>query len=295
MNDRQKEITRVTLVGGVANLLLVGFKFVAGVAGHSGAMLADAVHSLSDFVTDVVVLAFVGISARPQDASHDFGHGKFETVATLFIGLALAAAAVGIVVSGAGKLAQWLQGEELPSPGRIALWGALVSIAVKEILFQYTARKGKKLQSTAVVANAWHHRSDALSSIGAAVGIAGAIFLGKRWTVLDPLASIVVGAMLVKVAWDLLGPSIGELTEQSLPDDTEREIMDIVESVGGVSQPHNLRTRRIGAHIAAEVHIRLDGDLPLREAHDKASAIEALFRKRFGPESHIIIHMEPKK
>ena len=295
MNDRQKEITRVTLVGGVANLLLVGFKFVAGVAGHSGAMLADAVHSLSDFVTDVVVLAFVGISARPQDASHDFGHGKFETVATLFIGLALAAAAVGIVVSGAGKLAQWLQGEELPSPGRIALWGALVSIAVKEILFQYTARKGKKLQSTAVVANAWHHRSDALSSIGAAVGIAGAIFLGKRWTVLDPLASIVVGAMLVKVAWDLLGPSIGELTEQSLPDDTEREIMDIVESVGGVSQPHNLRTRRIGAHIAAEVHIRLDGDLPLREAHDKASAIESLFRKRFGPESHIIIHMEPKK
>jgi len=197
---REKEIYKVTLVGSVANLLLVGFKFVAGTVGRSGAMLADAVHSLSDFITDLVVLAFVGVSARPQDRSHDFGHGKFETVATMFIGLALAAAAVGIVVSGAGKLAAWLQGEALPSPGKIALWGALVSIAVKEILYQYTSRRGKKLQSPAVVANAWHHRSDALSSIGAAIGIAGAIFLGERWTVLDPVASIVVGAMLVKVA-----------------------------------------------------------------------------------------------
>ena len=293
METREKEIYRVTLVGGVANLLLVGFKFVAGTVGHSGAMLADAVHSLSDFVTDIVVLAMVGISAKPVDRSHDYGHGKFETVATLFIGLALAAAAVGIVVSGAGKLAAWLQGEDLPSPGKIALWGALVSIAIKEILFQYTSRKGKKLQSQAVIANAWHHRSDALSSIGAAIGIAGAILLGDRWTVLDPLASIVVGAMLVKVAWDLLGPSIGELTEQSLPDETEREILDLVKSVGGVSDPHNLRTRRIGNHIAAEVHIRLDGEMPLLEAHEKASTIERLFRERFGKDAHIIIHMEP--
>ncbi|MBR0500976.1 MAG: cation transporter [Bacteroidales bacterium] len=292
--SREKEIYKVTLLGGVANLLLVGFKFVAGTVGRSGAMLADAVHSLSDFVTDLVVLVFVGISSKPQDESHDFGHGKFETVATLFIGLGLAAAAVGIVVNGAGKLASWLQGEDLPSPGKIALWGALVSILVKEILFQYTVRKGRKLDSKAVVANAWHHRSDALSSIGAAVGIAGAIFLGERWTVLDPLASIVVGAMLVKVAWDLLGPSLGELTEQSLPKDTEKEILDIVQSVAGVSDPHNLRTRRIGNHIAAEIHIRLDGRLPLSEAHEKASEIERLFQKRFGEESHIIIHMEPK-
>jgi cation diffusion facilitator family transporter len=290
---REKEIYKVTMIGGIANLLLVGFKFAAGIAGHSGAMLADAIHSVSDFVTDVVVLAFVGVSARPQDRSHDFGHGKFETIATFFIGLALAAAAIGIVISGAGKFAAWLQGESLPSPGKIALWGALVSIAVKEAIYRYTAAKGKKLDSKAVIANAWHHRSDALSSIGAAIGIAGAIFLGERWTVLDPLASIVVGAMLIKVAWDLLGPSLGELTEQSLPDETEKEILDLVQSVPGVSDPHNLRTRRIGNHIAAEVHIRLDGNMPLREAHDKASAIERLFRERFGKEAHIIIHMEP--
>lgn len=292
---RQKEIYKVTVLGGVANLLLVGFKFMAGIAGRSGAMIADAVHSVSDLVTDVVVLVFVKLSSKPQDSSHDFGHGKFETIASLFIGLALAAAAVGIVVDGATKLARWLQGEDLPSPGKIALWGALVSIVIKELCYQYTYRKGKKLESQVVIANAWHHRSDALSSVGAAVGIAGAIFLGDRWTVLDPLASVVVGAMLVKVAWDLLGPSIGELTEQSLPEETEKEILKLIESVEGVADPHNLRTRRIGSNIAAEVHIRMDGNLTLNEAHEKASAIERLYGERFGKDSHIIIHMEPGK
>lgn len=292
---REDEIAKVTLAGSVVNLLLVGLKAVAGVAGHSAAMVSDAVHSLSDFVTDIVVLVFVRVSARPQDEGHDYGHGKFETLATLLIGLALAGAAVGIVVSGATKLAHWLQGEDLPSPGKIALWAALASIIVKELLFQYTRIKGRKLNSPALEANAWHHRSDALSSIGAAIGIGGAILLGERWTVLDPLASIVVGAMLVKVAWDLLGPSFGELTESSLPADTEREMLQIISGVEGVEDPHNLRTRRIGNHVAAEVHIRLDGAMTLESAHEKASEVERRFKERFGKESHIIIHMEPKK
>ncbi len=292
---REDEIARVTLTGSVVNLLLVGLKAVAGVAGHSAAMVSDAVHSLSDFVTDIVVLVFVRISARPQDESHDYGHGKFETLATLLIGLALAAAAVAIVVSGAVKFARWLQGEDLPAPGKLALWAALVSIVVKELLFQYTRIKGKRLDSGALKANAWHHRSDALSSIGAAIGIGGAIILGDRWTVLDPLASIVVGAMLVKVAWDLLGPSFGELTESSLPAETEREMLDAICSVPGVEDPHNLRTRRIGNRVAAEVHIRLDGSLSLEEAHEKASEVERRFKERFGAQSHIIVHMEPIK
>lgn len=292
---REQGIYRTTLVGGVANLLLVGLKFAAGLAGRSSAMVADAVHSLSDFITDIVVLVFVGISARPQDESHDYGHGKFETLATLFIALALAAAAIGIVVSGATKLAAWLQGEDLPAPGKLALWAALISIAIKELLYRYTIARGKKLESPALKANAWHHRSDALSSIGAAIGIGGAILFGNRWTVLDPLASIVVGAMLVKVAWDLLGPSLGELTEQSLPQATEKEILSLITSVPGVSDPHNLRTRRIGKRIAAEVHVRMDGNLPLSEAHAKASQIEDAYRARFGADSHIIIHTEPVK
>ena len=292
---REDEIARVTLTGSVVNLLLVCLKAVAGVAGHSAAMISDAVHSLSDFVTDIVVLVFVRVSARPQDEDHDYGHGKYETIATLFIGLALAAAAIGIVVSGAQKLAAWLQGEDLQAPGMLALWAALASIVVKEILYQYTRIKGKKLDSPALEANAWHHRSDALSSIGAAIGIGGAILLGKRWTVLDPLASIVVGAMLVKVAWDLLGPSFSELTDSSLPANTENEMLEIIRSVDGVEDPHNLRTRRIGNRVAAEVHIRMDGARTLADAHEKASEVERRFRERFGPESHIIIHMEPLK
>ena len=292
---REDEIARVTVAGSVVNLLLVGLKAFAGMAGHSAAMVSDAVHSLSDFVTDIVVLVFVRVSARPQDEDHDYGHGKFETLATLLIGLALAAAAIGIVVGGAVKLARWLQGEDLPAPGKLALWAALVSIVVKELLFQYTRWKGRHLQSRALEANACHHRSDALSSIGAAIGIGGAILLGDRWTVLDPLASIVVGAMLVKVAWDLLGPSFGELTDSSLPAETEQEMLDLITSVPGVEDPHNLRTRRIGNLIAAEVHIRLDGSQTLEEAHEKASEVERRFRERFGRESHIIVHMEPLK
>ena len=293
--QREKQIARVTLAGSVVNLLLVGLKAVAGIAGHSAAMISDAVHSLSDFVTDIVVLIFVRVSAQPEDASHDYGHGKFETLATLFIGLALAAAAVGIVVSGATKLAAWVRGEDLPSPGRLALWAALASIVVKELLYQYTRIRGKKLDSPALKANAWHHRSDALSSIGAAIGIGGAIFLGDRWTVLDPLASIVVGAMLVKVAWDLLGPSFGELTEKSLSDETEREMLTLIQSVEGVHDPHHLRTRRIGNCIAAEVHIRLDGDMSLSQAHSIATEVERRFRERFGQGAYIIVHMEPRK
>ena len=290
---REKELTRVTLTGSVGNLILLTFKFVAGILGHSAAMLADAVHSLSDFLTDIVVLIFVRIGAQPQDETHDYGHGKFETLATFFIALALAAAAIGIIVSGAMDFARWLQGETLKIPGKLALWAALLSIVVKELLFRYTAARGQALDSPAVIANAWHHRSDALSSIGAAVGIGGAILLGERWAVLDPLASIVVGAMLIKVAWDLLKVSTGELTDSSLPAETEREMEQIICSFPQVREPHNLRTRRIGSRIAVEAHVRLDGEMSLRSAHDIVSAIEHKLRERFGAGTLVTIHMEP--
>lgn len=293
--DREKEIYKVTLVGSAGNLVLLTFKFVAGMLGHSAAMIADAVHSLSDFFTDVIVLLFVKVSARPQDESHDYGHGKFETLATLFIGLALVGAAIGIIVSGSVKFAHWLGGETLAVPGKLALLAALVSILVKEVLYRYTAAKGKKLNSSAMVANAWHHRSDALSSIGAAIGIGGAILLGERWAVLDPLASIVVGGMLLKVAWELLKGSFGELTDQSLPADEEREIEEIITSFPEVSHPHNLRTRHIGSRTAIEFHVRMDGNIPLSEAHEQATAIEHKLKERFGQETLVTIHMEPKK
>ena len=292
---RENELTKVTLIGSVGNLVLLSFKFVAGIVAGSSAMVADAVHSLSDFLTDLIVLVFVRIGAKPQDESHDYGHGKFETLATLFVALGLVGAAIGIIVSGALKIARWLKGETLDAPGMLALWAALLSIVVKEVLFRITIAKGKALESPAVIANAWHHRSDALSSIGAAIGIGGAILLGQRWAVLDPLASIVVGGMLVKVAWDLLKISTGELTDSSLSAETEREIEDIIRSFPQVSEPHNLRTRRIGNRIAIESHVRLDGGMTLDEAHDIVSAIEDRIRERFGHGTIVTIHMEPVK
>lgn len=295
MMTRENELTKVTLLGSVGNLVLLSFKFVAGIVAGSSAMVADAVHSLSDFLTDLIVLVFVRIGAKPQDESHDYGHGKFETLATLFVALALVGAAIGIIVSGSLKIARWLQGETLETPGMLALWAALLSILVKEILFRFTIAKGRALESPAVVANAWHHRSDALSSVGAAVGIGGAILLGQRWAVLDPLASIVVGGMLVKVAWDLLRESTGELTDSSLSAETEREIEDIIRSFPQVSEPHNLRTRRIGNRIAIEAHVRLDGTMSLNEAHDIVSDIERKIRNHFGHGTIVTIHMEPVK
>ena len=293
--SREQEIYKVTLVGSAGNMALLTFKFIAGIVGHSSAMIADAVHSLSDFVTDIIVLMFVRISAKPQDQSHDYGHGKFETIASFIIGLALIAAATGIIVSGSLKIAAWACGEQLQSPGWLALWAALLSIVCKEGLYQYTAQRGKTLSSQALIANAWHHRSDALSSIGAAVGIGGAILLGCRWTVLDPLASVIVGTMLIKVAVDLLRTSMGELTECSLPEETERKIADIVSAFPDVVEPHNLRTRRIGNRIAIELHVRMDGNLPLREVHDRATAIEHRLKERFGAATHVSLHMEPIK
>jgi cation diffusion facilitator family transporter len=290
---REKEIYKVTLVGSAGNAALLTFKFIAGVMGNSSAMIADAVHSLSDFVTDILVLVFVSISAKPQDTSHDYGHGKFETIASFLIGLALVAAATGIVVSGALKLWAWWGGAELESPGWIALWAAVLSVVIKELLYQYTARRGRKLDSQVMIANAWHHRSDALSSVGAAAGIGLALWLGQHWAVFDPLASVVVGLMLMKVAYELLKTSINELTESSLPAETEQEIEQIILSFGDVRQPHNLRTRRIGNRIAIEAHVRMDGRLPLETVHERATTIERKLKERFGNNTHVTLHMEP--
>ena len=292
--ERNKEIYKVTLIGGAVNVVLLLFKFVAGIVGHSAAMVADAVHSLSDFVTDLIVLVFVRISGKPKDKSHDYGHGKYETLAMTVIGLALFALALGIVYSGVIKIMAWWEGHQLQTPGLLALWAALLSVLLKEAVFRYSIMKARQLNSQAVEANAWHHRSDALSSIGTALGIGGAIFLGQRWAVLDPVASVIVGLFIVKVSFQLLRNGIGDLTEQSLPEDVELEMLRIAGSVSGVVNPHDLRTRRIGNHYAIELHILVDGDISLREAHDKASEVEDLLRRHYGDDTHVVVHVEPQ-
>lgn len=293
-NQREKEIYKVTIVGALANVTLLIFKFVAGIISNSAAMIADAVHSLSDFITDVVVIVFVKISSKPQDKSHDYGHGKFETLATLIIGIALLFIGLMILYNGASATYRciWL-GEELHRPGMIAFWAAIFSIILKEAVYQYTIFKGKNLNSQAVIANAWHHRSDAFSSIGTAVGIGGAIFLGDKWVVLDPIAAIVVSVFIINVSLKIIIKSINELLEKSLPDEIENEIIKVAESFDMVKDVHDLRTRRIGNNIAIEMHLLMDGNLSLQCTHNTTELIESELRKKYGEHTHIAIHVEP--
>ena len=283
------------MAGSAVNVVLLVFKFVAGFFGGSAAMIADAVHSLSDFITDVIVLLFVRLSSKPEDSDHDYGHGKYETLATSLIGLALLCVGVMIMYNGVHSIVSAVMGNHLPQPGMIALAAALVSIALKEWAYRFTAKVGRECESQAVVANAWHHRSDALSSIGTAVGIGGAILLGDKWAVLDPIAAVVVSVFIIRTAWQLTKKSAGELLEQSLPAEMEREIVDIVAREPMASEVHHLRTRRIGSHIAIEMHLRMPGDISLYESHQHATNIEQELRKRFGASTHIGLHVEPLK
>lgn len=295
LTEREKAIYQVTWAGSFVNFLLVVFKFISGILGHSAAMIADAVHSLSDFATDIVVLIFTRISNKPQDKSHDYGHGKYETLATAIIGIVLFAVGAGICWNGLRAIQTVWQGGRLPAPGMLAFAGAIISIVSKELIYRYTIHVGRRINSSAVIANAWHHRSDAFSSIGTAIGIGGAILLGESWSVLDPMAAVVVSFFIMKVSVQLLKPCVDELTEKSLPDEIEKEICLITENTPGVSAIHNLRTRRIGNHYAIEMHVRMDGHLTLYEAHAKASVIENKLKEKYGSETHVGIHVEPVK
>ena len=292
---RKKKIYRVTFIGFAVNLLLAGIKLAAGILGRSGAMVADAVHSFSDMATDVVVIAFAKISAKPKDEGHDYGHGKYETLATIIISLALAAVGTGILVNSIGAIRVVVDGGLLPRPGTVALLAAAVSIVVKEILYRYTVREGRRVSSPSMIANAWHHRSDALSSLGTLAGIGCAYFLGDKWRIADPIAALVGAVFIIKIAFDLIRTGLDELLERSLPEDVEEEILRVVAANPEVREPHNLRTRRIGASIAVEVHVRVDGAMSVCRSHELTEDIERRLRARFGEGTMIAIHVEPLK
>lgn len=293
--DRQKETYRVTIAGSIINILLLAFKFAAGILGHSAAMIADAIHSLTDFVTDAIVLVFVRLGSKPTDHDHDYGHGKYETLASAIIGVSLLVVGMMICYSGVTKTYHAMCGEPLQQPGFIALAAAVASVVLKEWAYRFTVRVGRRCHSEAVVANAWHHRSDALSSVGTTVGIGGAIVLGEKWAVLDPLTAIVVSFFIMKAAWSVLSKAVGELTDGSLPKETEDEIEKIVSEDKDVSVVHNLCTRRIGNRIAIEMHVRMPGETSLYVAHHHATEIEQRLKQRFGADTHISIHLEPVK
>lgn len=291
--QREKEIRNITVWGAVVNIVLTVGKIIAGIYGRSAAMMADGIHSLSDLFSDVVVLLFTHISSKEKDRHHSFGHGKFETLATLIVSLILVTVGVNLMSSGVKSIIAFFKGQALPEPGYIALAAAVVSIVAKEILYHATIRTGKKTGSTVVIANAWHHRSDALSSIGALIGISGSIILGKNWAILDPLASCAISVAVIVVAVRMAIPSLAELLETSLPEDVEAEIISTAFEVNGVKDIHDLKTRRNGMSFIIDAHIVVDPEISIVEAHDIATDVEDALRERYGHQTQLSIHIEP--
>lgn len=293
MHDRGKEIRRITVVGAIVNIILTIFKIIAGVLGRSAAMVADGIHSLSDLLSDIVVLVFTHISSKGKDKNHSFGHGKFETMATLIVSVILVAVGAKLMADGVASIIGVMNGNSIPLPGSIALWAAIGSIIIKEILYHATIRTARRTNSPVVLANAWHHRSDALSSIGALAGIAGAMILGEKWTILDPIASCCISIAIIVVAVKMSLPSLAELLETSLPDEIEKEIISISNSVQGVENIHELKTRRNGISYIIDAHIVVDPHISVTEAHNIATDVENALKEKYGNETQINIHIEP--
>ena len=293
MSTREKQISDITWFGMVINAILTSFKLVAGLVGKSSAMIADGVHSLSDFISDIVILVFLKISVKGRDKDHDFGHGKFETMATFILGIILIVVAAQILSHGIEKIQSILGGEVVAAPSMIALIAAIVSIAAKEFCYQITVRVGKKAGSPAVIANAWHHRSDALSSVGSLIGIGCAIWIGKKWIILDPVMGCAISIVIFVVAVKMALPAMKELLDISLPEETENEIIKTAAAVRGVKDVHNLKTRHNGPSIIIDAHIMVDHAISIVEAHDISTSVEEALKDRFGNETQISLHIEP--
>jgi cation diffusion facilitator family transporter len=276
------------------NLILTLFKLTAGIFGSSQALLADAFNSLSDFATDIVMLLGFTIVHKPADQDHQYGHGKVETLITVIIGLAVLGVGFRIIISGGTSVFRFLQGEIPPSPEWITLFAAVLAIIIKEWLYRYTVHTGRTLNSSALMAKAWDHRSDALSSAGVLLGITGAILLGDRWTVLDPLAAIAVSIFIMRVAVRIILTGVSDLLETSLGAEAERNIRELTESVPGILDAHDMKTRRIGNTVAIDMHIEVDRTLSIESAHDIATRVEERIREAYGPDTVVNVHMEPR-
>ena len=291
--DRANKGVKVTYNGLIVNIILTAFKFLAGIIGQSAAMVADAAHSLSDLASDVVVILCFRYIKNPIDETHNYGHGKIETLSTAIVGSMLLVVIFFIASSSVEELLRFFRGEVIPRPAPIALIAAILSISSKELLYRYTLKVGKEIKSPLIIANAWHHRSDAFSSIGTMIGIGGAIFLGEKWRILDPLAALFVSVLILKVAIDILKDSISELIETSVDDKLKNEIFDTVSKVKGVKDYHKLRIRRIGNYYSMSLHILVDKSMTVKDAHDISYNVEEEIRKLLGPETIVTTHLEP--
>jgi len=289
----KSEIYRVTFVGFVINVILTIFKYIAGITGRSAAMIADATHSLSDLVSDIIVLIFVRIASKPVDENHHYGHGKFETFSTFIVGMILGFAGLGILWDAGMKIFQQIAGEIVLPPEPIALIAAAISIVIKEMVFWYTLLASRRHNSQILKANAWHHRTDALSSIATLLGIGGAMYFGGKWQILDPIAAALVSILVLRVAYKIVVPAVNDLLEKSLPPDERKEICRIIKSVEHIQNPHGLKTRRIGNHVAIEIHVCIDKNMTVEDSHELTLVVESKLKDKFGVETHVVIHVDP--
>lgn len=285
--EEQRIFKRLSRVGIFGNVLLAAFKLFAGIFGKSGAMVSDAVHSLSDVFATLIAYIGVRLSKRQEDAKHPYGHERFECVASLLLGLILAGTGVGIGYTGIRKL---LFQEALEVPTLLPLIAAVVSIVVKEGMYWYTMYYAKRLDSPAFKADAWHHRSDAISSVGSFVGI-GLAKLGLPF--MDPVASLLICLLILKVAYDIIRDAIAKMLDTSCDGDTEKSLRSFVEAQEGVSRVDLLHTRQFGNKIYVDLEIAVRGDIPLREAHAIAERVHGAMEQAFPKVKHVMIHVNP--
>ena len=278
-----------TLLGLFVNAFLILLKFIAGIFGDSQALIADAVHSVSDLFTDAVVLFGIKIGRKPPDKEHHFGHARVETLASAIVGLALIGTAVYLGIDAALNIHRHTEHH----PTGIALLGAGVSIALKEALYRYTVLIGRRLKSQLIVANAWHHRSDALSSVAVLLGVAGTL-IRPSWHILDALAALIVSFFIIKVGIDILRKTLREFTDTAPRPEIIEKLMQLSRTVEGVLDAHDLRVRTSGGFYQAEIHIVVDGQLTVVEGHRIAKTVESCLAAEMDELDRVIVHVDPK-
>lgn len=283
-----RAVRRVTLIGLAINLALSALKLAAGIVGNSQAVVADAIHSLSDTVTDVAVLVGVKFWSRPPDEDHPHGHQRIEFLVTIFIGLLLASVGLGLVYNALATLHQ----PPRSPPGAVAFLAAALSIFIKELLYRWTVSVGREIRSTALIANAWHHRSDALSSVPAALAVAGAALL-PGLAILDHLGAIVVSVFILQAAWKIVRPSVEQLIDQGAPEEILLGIEQLACATPGVQEVHAIRTRHIGSGIEVDLHVLVDPRLTVEEGHEISEEVKRRLIDYVSDVVDVVVHLEP--
>lgn len=288
-------LRHVTMVGFWINAALVVLKLFFGYWGHSDALVADGYHSVSDFLTDFLVLFFVGIAYKKADSDHPYGHGKFETIASVGVSAVLVIVAIFIGLEGVKTIIDSLQGVIIPRPDVWTIVVAIVAILAKEYCYRYTISYGRKYNSSSIIANAWHHRSDALSSIATLIGVSISFFFGETWRILDPIASVIIAVFIFWSAMKIAMPSINELLEKSVPEEEVQNIRNLISEVRGVENVHNLRCRNNGHSLIIDVNIHVNPEITVKEGHEIATAVEDNLKGNLGRDLIIYIHIEPEE